>query len=59
MLLIVAVISVHCRKFWAIRTHRPTNRPICQYAEKLYHCAADDDVSLEILVLLFGFLAKW
>jgi len=55
MLLIVeVVISVHCRKFCAIRTHSL----LCGYADKLYHCAADNDVSVEILVLLLGFLAE-
>jgi len=51
MLLIVVVISAYCRKFYAIRTHRPTL--------SLYQCAAADDVPVEILVLLFSsFLAS-
>jgi len=52
MLFIVVVISVNCRKFHVIRTSTLS-------FNMLTNCiTADDDVSVEILVLLFWLLGQ-
>ena len=37
-ILILQSVGLHCRKFCVIKTHS-----IIQYADKLYHCASDND----------------